>query len=43
MTMRYAHLSPDHLAQAINVVGFGPEEEENTVIDLQARKFSQSN
>ncbi|MBI2519217.1 MAG: tyrosine-type recombinase/integrase [Bdellovibrio sp.] len=26
MTMRYAHLSPDHLASAINVVNFGAEE-----------------
>ena len=33
MTMRYAHLSPDHLAQAINVVNFG-EEEKSEVINL---------
>ncbi|OFZ15285.1 MAG: hypothetical protein A2X86_08155 [Bdellovibrionales bacterium GWA2_49_15] len=40
MTMRYAHLSPDHLAEAINVVSLGIETT-GEVVDLwQARKKS---
>ncbi len=39
MTMRYAHLSPDHLASAINVVSLG-NETTGTVVDLWQKRKS---
>ena len=38
MTMKYAHLSPDHLVNAINIVSFNGESEEEKVLEFERRK-----
>jgi integrase len=38
MTQRYAHMSPEHLAQAIKVVSFEPEQLGENVISLESEK-----
>jgi len=35
MTLRYAHLAPDHLAEAINIVNFG--DENSNVVSLKQK------
>jgi integrase len=42
MTQRYAHMSPDHLAEAIQIVSFQPEEMKN-VVSLAEVKNSVAN
>jgi integrase len=37
MTQRYAHMSPDHLAEAIKIVSFGPSGSENVLSLEEAR------
>ncbi|RYZ78869.1 MAG: site-specific integrase [Proteobacteria bacterium] len=39
MTQRYAHMSPDHLAKAIQVVSFAPDELGENVISLEGKRI----